>query len=234
MEEKKIPNHVAIILDGNGRWAQKRGMPRTSGHAKGAKVLEKVAKYVFEEGIKYLSVFVFSTENFNRSKQEVDFLMNLFLEMFSKNKWKSQNVKVIFSGKKEPLPTAVLLAMDKLQNETKNNEYVLNICINYGGRSEIVDAVKKIVESKIDVDKIDELTIKENLYNDLPDIDLMIRTSGEMRISNFMLYQLSYAELIFTDTYFPDFDKKCLEDILEEYKLRDRRFGKIDYKDKGK
>lgn len=222
----KIPTHVAIILDGNGRWAQERGLKRTEGHLAGYKNLLKLSKYILNTGTKYLSVYAFSTENFNRPKDEVDYLMNLFIKGFNKDSkyFNEENIKVVFSGRKDRLSDKVISAMNKMEDDTKNNTHgVLNICLNYGGRAEIIDAVNKIINDNIK--EIDENTFKKYLYNDLPDIDLMIRTSGELRISNFMLWQLSYSELYFPKCYFPDFNESEYDKAIIEYTNRDRRFG---------
>lgn len=221
-----IPNHVAIILDGNGRWAKERGLKRTEGHREGYKTLKKISKYILHKGTKYLSVFAFSTENFNRPKEEVDYLMNLFIKGFKNDTWyfNKENIRVVFSGRKEKLSKEVLEAMDVMEKDTLNNTGgILNICLNYGGRAEIVDAVNKIIKDK--KESITEEEFKKYLYQDLPDIDLMIRTSGEIRISNFMLWQLSYAELYFPNCYFPDFLEEEYDKALTEYTKRDRRFG---------
>lgn len=226
MDNIKIPNHVGIILDGNGRWAKEKGLKRTAGHLAGYKNLLDISKYIFDKGTKYLSVFAFSTENFNRPQEEVDYLMDLFIKGFSRDGdfFNKENVKVIFSGKRDKLNDKVLAAMDKMVNDTKNNtKGTVNICLNYGGRSEIVDAVNKIVNDE--VKDITEDTFKKYLYHDLPDIDFMIRTSGEIRISNFMLWQISYAELYFPKCYFPDFNHEEYDKALIEYTNRDRRFG---------
>lgn len=233
----KIPNHLAIILDGNGRWATERGLSRSAGHLEGSKTLIKMVEHIFKQGVKVLSVFAFSTENFKRSEEEVNYLMNLFIKVFNSQfkRLKKENIKVVFSGRKDNLLPNVLKAMEKLEKETSSNEYIFNICFNYGGQSEIVDAVKKIINDNVDVNTIDTETFKHYLYNELPDIDLVIRTSGEERISNFMLYQLAYAELYFTDTYWPAFDEKEFDKAIDAYNKRDRRFGGIKSKvDKGK
>ena len=226
MNNIKIPNHVAIILDGNGRWAQSRGLQRTAGHLAGYKNLLDISKYILDKGTNYLSVFAFSTENFNRPQEEVDYLMDLFIKGFNKDShyFKDEGIKVIFSGRKDKLSEKVLSAMNKMMDDTKDNTNgTLNICLNYGGRSEIVDAVNKII--KENKDNITEEDFSKYLYNDLPDIDFMIRTSGELRISNFMLWQLSYAELYFPNCYFPDFNHEEYDKALYEYTKRDRRFG---------
>ena len=232
----KVPNHVAIILDGNGRWAKERGLTRSMGHDAGFTNLKNISKYILSKGIKVLSVYAFSTENFKRSKDEVDYLMNIFTSKFKSciKDFNKENIKVIFSGRDKPLPNTVLKAMKESGEATKDNtKGILNICINYGGRSELVDTCKKIgkmVENKeISIDDIDEELVSRNLYNDLPDVDLMIRTSGELRLSNFMLWQNSYAEFYFPKTYFPDFDEEEFDKAIIEYTKRDRRFGNIDY-----
>ena len=232
----KVPSHVAIILDGNGRWAKERGLTRSMGHDAGFTNLKNISKYILSKGIKVLSVYAFSTENFKRSKDEVDYLMNIFTSKFKSciKDFNKENIKVIFSGRDKPLPNKVLKAMKELEEATKDNtKGILNICINYGGRSELVDTCKKIgkmVENKeISINDIDEELVSRNLYNDLPDVDLMIRTSGELRLSNFMLWQNSYAEFYFPKTYFPDFDEEEFDKAIIEYTKRDRRFGNIDY-----
>ena len=228
LDNIKIPCHVGIIMDGNGRLAKERGLNRSKGHEAGYKTLKTTAKYILDSGVKVLSVFAFSTENFNRPKEEVDFLMNLFIKGFKKDSafFNKENIKVVFSGRKEPLKKDVIEAMEYLSESTKNNtKGILNICLNYGGRSEIVDAVNHIIKDNLK--EVDEEVINSYLYNKLPDIDLLIRTSGEVRISNFMLWQLSYAELYFPKCYFPDFNQEEFDKALLEYTKRDRRFGSV-------
>jgi len=228
IEKIKIPQHVAIILDGNGRWAQSQGLGRSAGHKAGYETLKKISKYILTKGTKYLSVFAFSTENFNRPRSEVNYLMNLFVTGFKTDKdyFNRENIKVVFSGRRDNLSSDVLMAMDSLVEMTKDNTLgVLNICLNYGGRSEIVDACNKILKEQ--VGEVTEADFNQYLYNDLPDIDLCIRTSGEYRISNFMLWQLSYAELYFPKCYFPDFNESEYDLALFEYTKRDRRFGGV-------
>lgn len=232
----KVPRHVAIILDGNGRWAKERGLTRSMGHDAGFTNLKNISKYILSKGIKVLSVYAFSTENFKRSQEEVSYLMNIFTSKFKSciKDFNKESIKVIFSGRDKPLPDKVLKAMKELEESTKDNtKGILNICINYGGRSELVDTCKKIskmvANKEIDVDDIDEELVSRNLYNNLPDVDLMIRTSGELRLSNFMLWQNSYAEFYFPKTYFPDFDEEEFDKAIIEYTKRDRRFGNIDY-----
>ena len=227
-----IPNHVGIIMDGNGRWAERRGLSRSAGHKEGAETLKKICLYAESLGVKYLSIYAFSTENFKRSKAEVDFLMNLFIEKFTKEFQEiiDHEVKVVFSGRRSPLSKKVLDAMDQLTRRTENNtSLVLNICLNYGGQIEILDMVKKISEQvlnhKISLDDITLDTVSSHLYQDLPPLDFIIRTSGELRLSNFMLYQASYAELYFPKTLFPDFLENEFMEAMVEFNKRIRKFG---------
>ena len=227
----KVPNHVAIIVDGNGRWAKERGISRLKGHDAGYENIKTIGEYILSKGVKILSLYVFSTENFKRDKKEVDHLMNLFLMKFKSDRdfFLEKNIKVFFSGRDEPLPKKVIEARDELVESTKNNTGgILNFCLNYGGRAEIVDAVKKISKSNVDIDKLDETTFSKYLYQDLPDVDLMIRTSGELRLSNFLLWQNSYAEFYFPETKFPDFKPEDFDDAILHYNKRDRRFGGIE------
>lgn len=230
--ELNIPNHVAIILDGNRRWAKKRGMKPQEGHYKGFTNLENLVDYVFSKGVKILSVYAFSTENFSRAKDEVEYLMDLFAVAFKKyfEKQNKKNVKIVFSGRREPLPEKVLKMIDEITEKTKDNTGpIFNICVNYGGRPEIVDTTKKICEmvknGEISIDDIDEDLFTKNLYQDLPAIDLMIRTSGELRLSNFLLWQNAYAEFYFPEIEFPGFDEKEFDKALEVFNKRNRRFG---------
>ena len=228
MEKLKIPNHVAIIVDGNGRWAKNRNLPRMKGHDAGFKTLKKICKYALSRGVKVMSLYVFSTENFKRSKDEVDHLMDLFVLMFQKEKnfFIENDIKVVFSGADAPLPKKVIKLRDKLAELTKNNKNgIVNICINYGGRREIVDATKKIIDEGIKSEDITEELFEKHLYQELPPVDLMIRTSGELRISNFLLWQLAYAEFYFPGILFPDFTEADFDDAILAYNKRDRRFG---------
>ena len=230
-----IPNHVAIILDGNGRWALKRGLKRSMGHKAGFENLRKLSKYIFKKGVKVLSVYAFSTENFKRDKEEVDYLMDLLVKEFKKLINKKDNVKIVFSGSRDNLRLDVLNAINEIESITKNNtEHTFNICFNYGGRLDIIEATKKIVndckQGLLNIETLNEETYKKYLYNEIPDVDLLIRTSGELRISNFMLYQISYAEMYFPETLFPDFDSKEFDKALDIYNNRDRRFGGINKK----
>lgn len=233
-ENIKIPYHLAIIMDGNGRFAKEQGKKRSYGHEKGAENLKKLALYAFEKGVKVLSVFAFSTENFKRSEEEVNFLMSLFIKYFNKEFkiFKEKDIKVVFSKRVSGLPQEVEEAILKIEDETKDNKKgIFNICLNYGGRLEMVDTcqkiAKKVLNKELNIDAIDEQVFSQNLYNDLPDIDLLIRTSGEIRISNFMLWHLAYSEMYFTSTYFPVFDNKELDKAFSWYNQRNRRFGGI-------
>lgn len=228
-------NHLGIIVDGNGRWAKMRGLSRSEGHKAGAEALRKIILYLSREKIvNYLSLYVFSTENFARPKDEVNYLMELFMKWFTtvKKEYRKENIKIYFSGRPEYLKPNIVEAMNTLESETANNDgMVVNFCLSYGGRAEIVDATKKICQEvlngNIAIDDIDENLFGKNLYHELPDVDFLIRTSGENRISNFMLWQISYAEFYFPKTYFPDFTPEELDKALEEYAKRDRRFGNI-------
>ena len=232
----KVPNHVAIILDGNGRWAEKRGLERSKGHKAGFENLKELSEYIFSRGVKILSVYAFSTENFKREKKEVDYLMNLLVTSFKQLISKKHSVKIVFSGSKENLSDEVIDAINKIEEKTKDNtEYLFNICFNYGGRMDIVEATKKIAldckSGNLDINDITEETLKKYLYNNIPDVDLLIRTSGELRISNFMLYQISYSEMYFPNVLFPDFNGKEFDKAIDAYNKRDRRFGGINKKD---
>ena len=228
----KIPNHVAIILDGNGRWAQERGLDRSKGHLAGYNNILDISIYILNKGTKYLSVYAFSTENFNRPQKEVDYLMNLFITGFNKDShyFKEENIKVIFSGRRDNLRDDVRKGIEKLEEVTSDfKRGVLNICLNYGGRYEIVDMTKKIASlvknNKIDISDINEEIVNKYMYQELPPLDFVIRTSGEERISNFMLWQGSYAEYYFPETLFPDFNEKEFDKALLEFQKRNRRFG---------
>lgn len=227
-----IPTHIGMIVDGNGRWAQQRGLSRSVGHREGFTRLKNICIYAQEIGVKYLSLYVFSTENFKRAKPEVDFLMNLFVSMFHTEfqEVMDRGAKIVFSGRREPLPKEVLEAMDEMAEKSKNNTgTVLNFCINYGGQTEILDMTKKIaqevLEGKLTIDDITLDTLHDHLYQDLPPLDFVIRTSGELRLSNFMLYQASYAEFYFPKIYFPDFTEHDFDAAIVEFNKRNRRFG---------
>ena len=220
-----VPNHIGIIMDGNRRWAKEKKKKTIEGHLAGANRIISLAKYIFDKGVKYLSIYAFSTENFNRSAEEVSYLMGLIIKFFNErvNELHDYNIKIVVSGLRDNLSKEVLKCIDNVVDLTKDNTGgVLNVCLNYGGRREIVDAVNKIKEANVN---ITEETFGKYLYNDLPDLDYVIRTSGEERISNFMLWQISYAEFYFPKVYFPDFDEKEFDKALEVYNNRNRRFG---------
>ena len=225
-----LPKHVGIIMDGNGRWALERGLSRSNGHQAGCDNLKNLASYIYDMGIKYLSVYAFSMDNFKRESKEVNFLMELFIKMFNKE-FKflmDKNIKVVFSGRRENLPKKVLDSMDNIVLNTKENTSgVLNICLNYSGQYEIIDMIKKVIDSNVDIDSLNRDDIYKYLYQDLPPLDFVIRTSGEKRISDFMLYQSSYAEYYFPKVYFPDFNEKEFDLALLEYNKRKRRFGGV-------
>ena len=219
-----VPNHIGIIMDGNRRWAKEKKKKTIEGHLAGANRIISLAKYIFDKGVKYLSIYAFSTENFNRSAEEVSYLMGLIIKFFNErvNELHDYNIKIVVSGLRDNLSKEVLKCIDNVVDLTKDNTGgVLNVCLNYGGRREIVDAVNKIKEANVN---ITEETFGKYLYNDLPDLDYVIRTSGEERISNFMLWQISYAEFYFPKVYFPDFDEKEFDKALEIYNNRYRRF----------
>ncbi|MBR8701949.1 Isoprenyl transferase [Fusobacterium sp. DD29] len=222
----QVPDHIAIIMDGNGRWAKKRGLPRTFGHREGAASLRKVITHAAKLGVKYLTVYAFSTENWKRSKEEVSALMFLF-KSYIKNEEKNimeNNIRFMVSGRTDNVSPALLKAIRALEEKSKNNTgLTFNIAFNYGGRAEIVDAVNRIIKSG--VESVDEESFSKYLYHDIPDPELLIRTSGELRISNFLLWQIAYSEIYITDTLWPDFDEKELEKAIEEFNKRDRRFG---------
>jgi len=233
--EDSLPKHVGIIMDGNGRWALEKGLSRSKGHQAGSDNLKTLASYIFDKGIRYLSVYAFSVDNFKRDDIEVNFLMDLFVKMFKKEFQflMDRNIKVVFSGRRENLPDKVLKSMDDIVLKTKDNTNgIFNICLNYSGQLEIIDMIKKIIESKTDVNNLTRNDGYKYLYNDLPPLDLVIRTSGEQRISDFMLYQSSYAEYYFPKVYFPDFGTKEFDLAIFEYQKRKRRFGGVSSENK--
>lgn len=233
IEGLKIPRHVAIIMDGNGRWAKQHGKERVEGHIAGAECVERLLETVSQYGIQYLTLYAFSTENWKRSREEVDALMLLLTE-FIRNKLtklKANKIRLLVTGRIDGLPEEPRNELKKAIAETsKDYNYTLILALNYGGRAEIADAAKRIAQEvkdgKLDPSVIDETTFSRYLYlPDIPDPDLMIRTSGELRISNFLLWELSYAEFYVTDTYWPDFDAAEFRRAIEAYSVRDRRFG---------
>lgn len=225
----KIPTHIAFIIDGNGRWAKDRGLSRSMGHKAGFKTLKKITKECFyKHNIKHMSVYAFSTENWNRPKKEVDYLMNIFRNYLAEDFIEEfPDVKVNIMGDLNRFDEELKNKAMALMGKTKDNyKYILNLGINYSGQDELVMAVNKIIEEKID--KVDRSVIENHLYTSgQPPVDLLIRTSGEMRLSNFMLWQLSYAEFYFPKVHWPSFNSKELLLALKEFENRDRRFGAI-------
>ena len=228
-----LPEHIAIIMDGNRRWAKQRHLDPRLGHKKGAETLENIVKYCNKIGIKYLTVYAFSTENWKRSKEEVSALMLLlqnYLDDFFKRA-DTDNIRIKMLGDREGLSQGLLKSLDNAIERTKNNTGVtFNVAFNYGGRDEIIKAVRKIAEEvksgKVSIEDINENIISENLYTaGMPDPDLMIRTSGEIRTSNFLPWQLVYSEFYFTEKLWPDFTSEDLDEAIEEYNRRNRKFG---------
>ena len=231
---KKLPKHIAIIMDGNGRWAKKRGMERIMGHRNGVKAVSNTVEQAAESGIEYLTLFAFSSENWSRPKNEINILMQLLVASLHKefNKLIENNIKLLAIGNLANLPEKVHDELKRIIEKTaKNKGLVLTLALSYGGKEDIVMAWQqiagKVKNSLISPKKIDQSTINEHLYtSNLPSVDLLIRTSGEQRISNFLLWQIAYAELYFTDVLWPDFSKVDLQNAISNYQQRERRFGK--------
>jgi undecaprenyl diphosphate synthase len=236
IDKRRIPVHIACVMDGNGRWATKRGLPRTEGHAAGEEALFEAVEGALELGVKWLTVYAFSTENWRRPPDEVRYLMKFNESIISRRRDElhERGVRINFAGRRDwRVPKSVLRQMDEASELTKRNKKMtLTIAFNYGGRAEIVDAVRALVAEGVKPEKIDEKAIARHLYDPkMPDPDLMVRTSGEHRISNFLLWELAYSELIFTEVLWPDFRREHLFDAVREYQQRDRRFGAIDTDD---
>jgi undecaprenyl diphosphate synthase len=231
----RLPRHIAIIMDGNGRWAQKRALPRSMGHHAGVEALRKVVKTCSELGIQVLTVYAFSTENWGRPKDEVGVLMKLLTEYLKKELEELHQNKVVIRaiGILTDLPMEAQKELERAVERTKNNSgLVLNLALNYGGRSEIIDAVKKmskdVLDGKLKIEEINEKCFSDKLFTGgLPDPDLLVRTSGEMRLSNFLLWQIAYTEIIVVEDFWPDFGRKSLLEAIKVYQKRDRRFGGI-------
>ena len=228
-----VPNHVALVMDGNGRWANARGLPRIEGHRRGEASLMDVAWGCIDIGVRWLSAYAFSTENWKRSPDEVRFLMSFNRDVIRRrvDEMHSMGVRVRWAGRRPRLWRSVIRELEIAEEKTRHNDVLtLTMCVNYGGRAEIADAVKQIArlaaEGRIKPDKIDERTIARYLDEpDMPDVDLFVRSSGEQRTSNFLLWQSAYAEMVFLDTLFPDFDRRHLWEAVEIYAGRNRRFG---------
>ena len=234
LKKDQIPNHVALVMDGNGRWAKQRGLPRTAGHEAGEKALFDVVQGAIQIGVKELSAYAFSTENWKRSPEEVKFLMGFNVEVLRRRRDEMNDlgVKIQWVGKPQRLWKSVIKELEVAQELTKRNKVMtLNMCINYGGRSEIVDAVSQIAElvakKKVKPNAINEKLIEKHLYSPkMSDVDLFLRSSGEQRTSNFLPWQSVYAELVFMDVLWPDVNRQTLWDAIQIYAERDRRFGK--------
>jgi undecaprenyl diphosphate synthase len=233
IDGSRVPDHVAIVMDGNGRWAQRRGLKRTEGHRAGEEALFDTVEGARDLGIRWLTVYAFSTENWKRPRDEVRFLMNFNENLLvdRRDELHENGVRIRFLGRRDwRVPKRLLRRMDESVELTRQNRRMtFTIAFNYGGRAETVDAVRAIVRQGVPADKIDERTIHRHLYDpEMPDPDLMIRTSGEFRISNYLLWQIAYSELIFTDVLWPDFRREHLFDAVREFQSRERRFGGIE------
>lgn len=225
---------IGIIMDGNGRWAKRKGLPRTAGHKKGADVFDDITRYANELGVKAISYYAFSTENWSRPQEELEVIMDLFGNSLKRlYKYRKENNRVVFLGDRTPLNPEHIRMMNEIERDTaERTGMILNIAINYGGRQEILNAARQLAQKavlgEIQPQNIDEASISSLLYTSgQPDPDLIIRTSGEKRLSNFLLWQSTYSELIFTDEYWPDFNRDSFDAAIEEYHKRDRRFGGV-------
>nr|WP_282706838.1 isoprenyl transferase [Natroniella acetigena] len=233
IKQGPIPEHVAIIMDGNGRWAKQRGLPRTAGHQAGVDSLKKIVECAAKIGIGYITAYTFSTENWKRPQSEVDFLMKLFQQVFEKelDRFNQQGVKVKIIGYKDRLPDSVKQVAEQVMKKTENNQkIIINIALDYGGRAEIIEVIKNIAsrvkDEQLKIEEIDEAEIAAQLYTaDQPDPELLIRPGGEERLSNFLLWQIAYAELYFTQTYWPDFTAETFLQAIADFQNRERRFG---------
>lgn len=232
IDSKRIPRHVACVMDGNGRWATRRGLKRTEGHAAGEDALFDAVEGALELGLDWFTVYAFSTENWRRPPDEVRYLMGFnegILQRHAED-LNGKGVRIRFAGRRDwRVPKRVLRRMDWATDLTKRNRRMtFTIAFNYGGRAEIVDAVRRLVDDGVKADKVDERAIRKRLYDpDMPDPDLVVRTSGEYRISNFLLWELAYSELVFTDVLWPDFRRQNLFDAVREYQARSRRYGAV-------
>lgn len=230
--ELKIPTHIAIVMDGNGRWAKKRGLPTSAGHSAGASTFKTIARYCNKIGVKYLTVYAFSTENWKRSAEEVSGIMNILRNyLIDSANFKEENIRLHFVGDLTPIDGDIIELIDKAEKDSQDATGLwVNIALNYGGRDEIVHAVRDIckdcADGKLDVNGITEQTVAEHLYTaGLPDPDLMIRPGGEYRLSNYLIWQTAYAEFWFTDVLWPDFTAETIDEAVKSFSARDRRFG---------
>ncbi len=233
-QERIIPAHIGIIMDGNGRWAKKRGLPRTAGHMRGAEVFQKIVRYCEKIGLKALTVYAFSTENWSRPKDEVDSIMALLKKYLDDAfGFKDENIKIVFIGNRSRLDETIVALMQEIEDVSKDHTgLILNVAINYGGREEILNAGRKIAElaqrGEVLPDEIDEAYFESLLYTyGSPPLDMVLRPSGEQRISNFMLWQCAYSEFIYMNTLWPDFTADDLDQAIDEFNSRSRRFGGI-------
>jgi undecaprenyl diphosphate synthase len=231
----KLPNHVAIIMDGNGRWASQRSLPRIAGHKAGEDAITDIIRAASEWELGALSLFAFSTENWNRPSNEVKFLMSFNRNLLERRvkEFHERNIRIRHLGRRDPIPASTLKTIDKCVELTRNNTgLALNIAFNYGGRAEIIDAIRKLIEDfkdgKVSPQDLDENAFRAYLYApEIPDPDILIRAAGEMRISNFLIWELAYTEIYMTETLWPDFRRQHLAEALREYQSRERRFGSI-------
>ncbi len=231
---EKVPNHIAIIMDGNARFAKAKGLPLKIGHKLGSENVRKIAENCIEIGVKYLTVYAFSSENWDRPKDEVEYLMKLLEEYLEKETapLMKKDIQIIISGNLERLSQSIKLKIKSIEDLTKNNKsLILNVAFSYGARKEIIDATKNIASAvkkgEINIDEIDEDVFTKNLYHfEIPNPDLLIRTGGDLRVSNFLLWQIAYSELYFTKVFWPDFNKNHLMEAIIEFNKRERRYGK--------
>jgi undecaprenyl diphosphate synthase len=233
LDPTRIPRHVAIVMDGNGRWARQRGLPRTEGHAAGEEAMFDTVEGALELGVGWLTMFAFSTENWRRPPDEVRYLMRFNEGILSRHRddLNTKGVRIRFSGRRDwRVPRRLIRHMDESNELTAaNRRLTLTICFNYGGRAEIIDAVRQLVADGVRSEKIDEKALRSRLYwPDMPDPDVVIRTSGEFRMSNFLLWELAYSELVFSDLYWPDFRRGDLCEAIAEYQQRERRYGGLE------
>ena len=232
--ETSIPKHIAIIMDGNGRWAKEKGKLRVEGHKKGAENIEKIIDYSIKLGVKYLTVYAFSTENWKRPEVEVKALMKLFAKYLEdkKEELKKQGVKLLVTGTEENIPNKLLKKIRDTEEYLSDcNQITFNIAFNYGGRKEIVDGINKIIKENRENKEINEEEFKKYMYRpEIPDPELVVRTSGEFRVSNFLLWEIAYSEFYVTNVYWPDFDEREYDLAIASYNKRDRRFGGVNVK----
>ncbi len=228
--DRTVPEHIAIIMDGNGRWAKKRGLPRTAGHAAGSKKFKEIARYCNKIGVKYLTVYAFSTENWRRPKEEVDTIMNIFRDYLKDSaNFKKENIMLRFIGDRSGMPDDIAELMAQAEFDSKDATGLkVYMAINYGGRDELVHAVRDIIDEGLSAESITEEVISSHIYTkDYPDPDIIIRPSGEYRLSNFLIWQAAYSEFWFSNVLWPDFSPDDLERAIDDFNQRNRRFGGV-------